>query len=296
MEAAAARGAVAARTSRKRRNSALTSSPPPAGGEGSGRRGNEAAGSTQVGPAGTSAVLVATGTEADDAEASTSAASGHRSKRTTKQHDHHQQRPREARIRSNARDGSGDPAALDARSLADEDAKQTNKTQLQAEAEFLRRAKANDRRKVPSRHGGKRRHAREIGRESREHGGVEGKNDVEETDTRVQSRILGKSRSKKLVRAIVPSSEDGALQAHQAQLDLTKPLQAELEAVKAENARLQMQVNTYEGVISGQKSTISHFYGQCSCTICMELVWRPHVLVPCGHLFCAHCLIDWFQR
>lgn len=48
--------------------------------------------------------------------------------------------------------------------------------------------------------------------------------------------------------------------------------------------------------MQSQSSALSYLYAQASCAICLELAFRPHVLSPCGHTFCARCLIDWFQR
>ncbi|KAL5513271.1 hypothetical protein ACEPAH_3669 [Sanghuangporus vaninii] len=31
------------------------------------------------------------------------------------------------------------------------------------------------------------------------------------------------------------------------------------------------------------------------CQICLELLYMPHTLVPCGHVFCQRCLQNWFR-
>ncbi|KAL5492498.1 hypothetical protein ACEPAI_3945 [Sanghuangporus weigelae] len=31
------------------------------------------------------------------------------------------------------------------------------------------------------------------------------------------------------------------------------------------------------------------------CQICLELLYMPHALVPCGHVFCQRCLQNWFR-
>lgn len=72
--------------------------------------------------------------------------------------------------------------------------------------------------------------------------------------------------------------------------------EARLQALEQENARLQKEVVSKIGLLEKQRETISYIYGQCTCTVCMELVWRPHVLSPCGHVFCARCLIAWFTK
>lgn len=76
----------------------------------------------------------------------------------------------------------------------------------------------------------------------------------------------------------------------------TADIQLRMEALEQENARLQREVASKNGLLEKQKDTISYIYGQCICTVCMELVWRPHVLSPCGHVFCARCLMAWFTK
>lgn len=74
------------------------------------------------------------------------------------------------------------------------------------------------------------------------------------------------------------------------------PTHAEMQVLRKENARLQKEVESKDAALNAQKETISYIYGQCTCTVCMELVWRPHVLSPCGHVFCARCLVAWFTK
>jgi hypothetical protein len=71
---------------------------------------------------------------------------------------------------------------------------------------------------------------------------------------------------------------------------------AQIQALQEENRQLQSQLALKDSIMNLQKETISFIYGQCTCMICMELVWRPHVLSPCGHIFCARCLVAWFSK
>ncbi len=32
------------------------------------------------------------------------------------------------------------------------------------------------------------------------------------------------------------------------------------------------------------------------CVICRDLLVGAHTLVPCGHVFCGHCLMGWLQK
>lgn len=49
-------------------------------------------------------------------------------------------------------------------------------------------------------------------------------------------------------------------------------------------------------VIESQRSALTCLYEQASCHVCLDLAWRPHVLNPCGHTFCAPCLVGWFKQ
>jgi hypothetical protein len=86
-----------------------------------------------------------------------------------------------------------------------------------------------------------------------------------------------------------------SLQANDAAL-LQSTSRAHIEALEQENARLQKELASKDGALEKQRQTISYVYGQCTCTVCMELAWRPHVLSPCGHVFCARCLVAWFTK
>lgn len=69
-----------------------------------------------------------------------------------------------------------------------------------------------------------------------------------------------------------------------------------LKAVEAERAALQAKTELQEAKLSAQSDTISQLHSQCACTVCLELAYRPHVLSPCGHVFCARCLVLWFKK
>lgn len=83
----------------------------------------------------------------------------------------------------------------------------------------------------------------------------------------------------------------------------TSETHKDLATLRAEMASLTAQVESLrdgnqlrEAIIERQRSALTYLHGQVTCNICFELVWRPQVLSPCGHTFCARCLLDWFQR
>ncbi|EPQ29652.1 uncharacterized protein PFL1_02872 [Pseudozyma flocculosa PF-1] len=68
------------------------------------------------------------------------------------------------------------------------------------------------------------------------------------------------------------------------------------QELQHEVERLRKELSTKNELIETQRSTIKHIYHQCTCTICLELVWRPFILAPCGHTFCVVCLMSWFTK
>ncbi|CAO1628832.1 unnamed protein product [Sympodiomycopsis kandeliae] len=73
-------------------------------------------------------------------------------------------------------------------------------------------------------------------------------------------------------------------------------LRAEKEALEAKVALLEKGAQYHQEVIDSQRQALTYLHGQATCNICFELIWRPQVLNPCGHTFCARCLVDWFTR
>ncbi|PWN44058.1 hypothetical protein IE81DRAFT_340323 [Ceraceosorus guamensis] len=65
----------------------------------------------------------------------------------------------------------------------------------------------------------------------------------------------------------------------------------ELSLVRAEK-----EMESKNNFIEASRSIIENIHSMCTCTICLDLAWRPHVLTPCGHTFCARCLVGWFEK
>ncbi|PWN24009.1 hypothetical protein BCV69DRAFT_296311 [Microstroma glucosiphilum] len=101
-----------------------------------------------------------------------------------------------------------------------------------------------------------------------------------------------REREHTLTRAREEQEEASKRAQQQALIDA----QASLNQLRTEFERLQEENRAKDRVMQSQSSALSYLYGQASCAICLELAFRPHVLSPCGHTFCARCLIDWFQR
>ncbi|KDN51392.1 hypothetical protein K437DRAFT_50308 [Tilletiaria anomala UBC 951] len=76
-----------------------------------------------------------------------------------------------------------------------------------------------------------------------------------------------------------------------------------VDAMHDREKELQLQVTELQGlikkheqVIQEQTNTLNAVQSACTCHICLDSIWRPFVLVPCGHIFCLSCLVNWFQK
>ncbi|KAH7337694.1 hypothetical protein B0J17DRAFT_663840 [Rhizoctonia solani] len=58
--------------------------------------------------------------------------------------------------------------------------------------------------------------------------------------------------------------------------------------------RLRSQLEQKDQVITGQESTIETVKNCVFCPICLDPLWKPFVVIPCGHMACQGCLISWF--
>lgn len=75
-----------------------------------------------------------------------------------------------------------------------------------------------------------------------------------------------------------------------------KALITKLKLAESQREALQAKVDFQETMIAFNNDTILQLHSQCTCTVCLELAYRPHVLSPCGHVFCARCLVLWFKK
>ncbi|KAG8706932.1 hypothetical protein FRC08_000785 [Ceratobasidium sp. 394] len=74
----------------------------------------------------------------------------------------------------------------------------------------------------------------------------------------------------------------------------TQPLDEQALALQAEVARLQKELEDKNKAISRHESVIDVVRTSMQCGICYEPFTRPCVVVPCGHISCQNCLIEWF--
>ncbi|KDN46575.1 hypothetical protein RSAG8_04228, partial [Rhizoctonia solani AG-8 WAC10335] len=66
------------------------------------------------------------------------------------------------------------------------------------------------------------------------------------------------------------------------------------EELQEEIERLRSQLEQKDQVISRHESTIETVQSCVYCPICLDPLWKPFVVVPCGHMACQGCLVSWF--
>ncbi|QRV98921.1 Zinc finger, C3HC4 type (RING finger) protein [Ceratobasidium sp. AG-Ba] len=65
-------------------------------------------------------------------------------------------------------------------------------------------------------------------------------------------------------------------------------------ALQAEVSRLRQELENKNKVISRNENVLDTVRTSMQCGICYEPFSRPCVVVPCGHISCQNCLIEWF--
>lgn len=73
-------------------------------------------------------------------------------------------------------------------------------------------------------------------------------------------------------------------------------LQARVRELEAELRSTRESLKAKDGLVTSQHAAFEELQSSCACQICLELVWRPCVLAPCGHIFCIRCLQSWFTK
>ncbi|CAE6470639.1 unnamed protein product [Rhizoctonia solani] len=66
------------------------------------------------------------------------------------------------------------------------------------------------------------------------------------------------------------------------------------QELQEEIERLRSQLEQKNQIISRHESTIETVQNSVHCPICLDPLWKPFVVVPCGHMACQGCLISWF--
>ncbi|CCO31328.1 putative RING finger protein C548,05c [Rhizoctonia solani AG-1 IB] len=66
------------------------------------------------------------------------------------------------------------------------------------------------------------------------------------------------------------------------------------QKLQEEIERLRSQLEQKNQIISRHETTIETVQNSVHCPICLDPLWKPFVVVPCGHMACQGCLISWF--
>lgn len=76
----------------------------------------------------------------------------------------------------------------------------------------------------------------------------------------------------------------------------TESLEDQISELKAQLRSAEESLQAKDRIVTSQHAVFEELQSACACQICLELVWRPCVLAPCGHIFCIRCLQSWFTK
>jgi Zinc finger, C3HC4 type (RING finger) len=68
-----------------------------------------------------------------------------------------------------------------------------------------------------------------------------------------------------------------------------------VSVLESQISQLKNQVASQKKQLDKQSSLASHFQSSLTCQICIDLMYKPYALSPCGHLACYDCLVRWFK-
>ncbi|KAK7053053.1 E3 ubiquitin ligase [Paramarasmius palmivorus] len=75
--------------------------------------------------------------------------------------------------------------------------------------------------------------------------------------------------------------------------DASAPNTSSSESSAAVN-RLTDEVKTQSSLIDRHEKALAGVQQNISCQICLDLLYKPYALAPCGHVACHSCLVSWF--
>ncbi|KIJ63664.1 hypothetical protein HYDPIDRAFT_168459 [Hydnomerulius pinastri MD-312] len=59
--------------------------------------------------------------------------------------------------------------------------------------------------------------------------------------------------------------------------------------------QLTKELQTKNELIASHQTLLSQVQQAITCQICLDLMYKPYALAPCGHLACYDCLVQWFK-
>ncbi|KIK94445.1 hypothetical protein PAXRUDRAFT_827981 [Paxillus rubicundulus Ve08.2h10] len=60
-------------------------------------------------------------------------------------------------------------------------------------------------------------------------------------------------------------------------------------------AQLTQELKSKNDLIASHRTLLNQVQQAVTCQICLDLMYKPYALAPCGHLACYSCLVQWFR-
>ncbi|KAG6901071.1 hypothetical protein C0995_001211 [Termitomyces sp. Mi166 len=86
----------------------------------------------------------------------------------------------------------------------------------------------------------------------------------------------------------IPYADKGKGKAKQESLPPT------VESPESQIARLYQELEAQRVLLREHQSHLTHVHQALTCQICLDLLYKPFALAPCGHIICYPCLVRWF--
>lgn len=70
---------------------------------------------------------------------------------------------------------------------------------------------------------------------------------------------------------------------------------SDTEDLSKKTEDLNQQLDAQTTKLAVQSALITSFKDSLTCQICVDLMYKPFTLAPCGHIACYSCLVGWFK-
>ncbi|KAF8639195.1 hypothetical protein AX17_001681 [Amanita inopinata Kibby_2008] len=96
-----------------------------------------------------------------------------------------------------------------------------------------------------------------------------------------------KGKGKEKARSLAPSTQSEPSPMAHTQSSQMNPLQAQIDSLK-------QQLEAQSQLLQKHQTHIASIHQSLTCQICLDLLYKPFALAPCGHVACYDCLVRWF--